>query len=251
MSDMSDTSPDKTPLLGVDWLKAVAGALAAVSTTVLLSTLGAAGTLIGAAVGSIAATVATAVYSQGLDRSRARVRQLAVRPGAFPVDPAAPVPPVEPTPASDDPAVRRAGGWLERLRSLRWGRLLPAALVMFLVVIAAVTVFELASGRTLASTVRGDDSGGTTISHVTGNSSGSKHRTPTPSDDASPTSEPSGSTGSPSASATPSESTSPTAEPSESAAPTESATPTPTETTSPTADGSASASPAEDAPPAE
>jgi hypothetical protein len=244
---MTDSSPDKTPLLGVDWLKAVAGALAAVSTTVLLSTLGAAGTLIGAAVGSIAATVATAVYSQGLDRSRARVRQLAVRPGAFPVDPGAPVEPA-PAPVPDTPPVRRAG-WLDRLRGLRWGRVVPAALVMFVVVIAAVTIFELASGRTLASTVRGDDSSGTTLSHVTGTSGGSKHRTPTPSESATPSAEPSTSTSSPSpsASASASQSSSPSAEPSESPTPSEETTPTPTETPTPTADGTPSASPADGA----
>src|SRR3954454_19589462 len=58
------------PTLDIDWLKTTAGALAAVTTAVLLSTLGAVGTLIGAALGSVAATIGSALYAQGLARSR-------------------------------------------------------------------------------------------------------------------------------------------------------------------------------------
>src|SRR5687768_6234935 len=64
-----DTTTDE-PKLDIDWLKTTAGALAAVSTAVLLSTLGAVGTLIGAALGSVAATVGSAVYAQGLAKSK-------------------------------------------------------------------------------------------------------------------------------------------------------------------------------------
>jgi hypothetical protein len=167
VGEMSETPPDKFPLLGVDWVKAVAGALAAVSTTVLLSTLGAAGTLAGAAVGSLAATVATALYSRGLDRSRLRMRQLSVITS-------------RPMPVRLEPFEKGAagGGWRARLRGLPWRRLLPTALVMFLAVLAAVTAFELASGRTLASMVGGGHQGGTTISHVADPGSGSRHHTP-------------------------------------------------------------------------
>ena len=68
---MSEDTPRSR--LGLDWSNTLAGALAAVSSAVLLSTLGAAGTLIGAAVGSIAATIGTALYSQGLAKSREKV----------------------------------------------------------------------------------------------------------------------------------------------------------------------------------
>ena len=43
------------------------------TTAVLLSTLGAVGTIIGAALGSVAATVGTALYAQGLAKSKATV----------------------------------------------------------------------------------------------------------------------------------------------------------------------------------
>ncbi|MDH2414790.1 hypothetical protein [Nocardioides sp. CER19] len=229
---MSDTPSDKPPLLGVDWLKTVAGALAAVSTTVLLSTLGAAGTLIGAALGSIAATVATALYSQGLARSRASVRKYATTKYVTPDDPARTTqatrvtPTVRTSAASATSATGPDGGSasrrrVDRLRGLPWKRLLPTALVMFLVVIAFVTAFELISGRTLASTVGGGDDGGTTISRVTdpgGGSGGTNHRTPSPTAEPSPTST---STSSPTTSPTPTSepSSSPSQEPTETASP--------------------------------
>lgn len=58
---------------GINWVQVVAGALAAVSSAVLLSTLGVAGTVIGAAMGSVIASVASAWYSRGLDASRQQV----------------------------------------------------------------------------------------------------------------------------------------------------------------------------------
>ena len=222
MDEMSDTSPDKTPPLGIDWVRAVAGALAAVSTTVLLSTLGAAGTLLGAALGSIAATIATALYSQGLDRSRNRVRELSVlKPGSIPVKRAV-----------TDPEEGRAG-WLDRLRQIGWRRLLVPALALFLVVIAAVTVFELLAGRTLASTVGGGSSGGTTISHVTRSGGGSQSPTP-PTGGATPTGAPDTGTSTPTPSGTPSEepSDAPSGEPTSTSSP--SVQTTPSETPEPT-----------------
>jgi len=169
-----------TARLGIDWVKTLAGALAAVSTAVLLSTLGAAGTLIGAAVGSIAATVGTAVYSQGLDRSRAtmmRAQALARRRGdltATEVREVAQELIETEQPKDAGEAVPVAEG-----RRMSWWHIAGAALATFVVAVAVVTGVELASGRTVSSMVGGsDDSGGTTISHVTGNGTkkGSKDR---------------------------------------------------------------------------
>jgi hypothetical protein len=234
MDEMSETSPEKTPALGIDWVRTIAGALAAVSTTVLLSTLGAAGTLLGAALGSIAATVATAAYSTGLSRSRARMRRLAaLRTGSIPLrrDQAT----TEPGAAADAEAREDGdrGRWVDRLRELGWRRLAVGALAMFLVVLAIVTVFELLAGRTLASTVGGGHSGGTTISHVTGGGGGgSPHHHRPPSNAATPTEAPDSgaATPSPSSSATPSDqpSGSPSVEPSAPSTPSVQATPSET-----------------------
>ena len=64
--------------LEIDWLKTAGGAFAAVSSAFLLSTLGAAGTIIGAALGSVIVTVGGALYSQGLARSHQRLAQVQV-----------------------------------------------------------------------------------------------------------------------------------------------------------------------------
>jgi hypothetical protein len=75
---MSETEVEEKP--GINWVQVVAGALAAVSSAVLLSTLGVAGTVIGAALGSVIASVASAWYSRGLDASR---QQVAVQAAAL------------------------------------------------------------------------------------------------------------------------------------------------------------------------
>jgi len=69
---MSET---EKPRVEVDWVKVVAGALAAVSSAVLLSTLGAAGTLVGAALGSVIVSLATSVYGTGLARGTEKVAE--------------------------------------------------------------------------------------------------------------------------------------------------------------------------------
>src|SRR5262245_34193424 len=67
---MSQDATDSGTRLEIDWLKAIAGALAAVASAVLLSTLGAAGTLIGAALGSLIVTISSALFTRGLAGSR-------------------------------------------------------------------------------------------------------------------------------------------------------------------------------------
>lgn len=58
---------------GISWPQVFGSALAAVTSAVLLSTLGVAGTLIGAAVGSVVVTIGTALYRHWLEVSRHRV----------------------------------------------------------------------------------------------------------------------------------------------------------------------------------
>src|ERR671916_808240 len=68
---MQDQAKTTVPLSVVQVL---AGALAAVSAAVVASTFGLAGTLLGAAVTSVVATVAGALYTHSLERARARIR---------------------------------------------------------------------------------------------------------------------------------------------------------------------------------
>ena len=58
---------------GINWVQVIAAALAAVSSAVVLSTLGVAGTIIGAALGSVTASIGAAIYSRTIDASRQQV----------------------------------------------------------------------------------------------------------------------------------------------------------------------------------
>jgi hypothetical protein len=186
---MSDHSRETGARIEIDWLGATAGALAAVSSAVLLSTLGAAGTIIGAAIGSVVATVGGALYRQGLATSRRTIAkaQAAARDKV----------------GIAQAEVRRAGRtggtvaqeshlehaderlgqahakldalasevapmpWKERLRLLPWTRIALVAAGFFVVAILIITAFELIAGRSVSSITGGSsDNGRTTITDV-------------------------------------------------------------------------------------
>src|SRR6478735_12436571 len=67
---MAPNHADPGAKVEIDWTRAIAGALAAVASAILLSTLGAAGTIIGAAIGSLVVTVGSAWFAQGLSTSK-------------------------------------------------------------------------------------------------------------------------------------------------------------------------------------
>lgn len=239
---MSDNPPSgdtqRSKPAGIDWLATTAGALAAVTSALLLSTLGAVGTLVGAAIGSVAATVGTNLYSQWLAKSQqkvARAQALArwrsaglagVRSGSEPVSESAAAAAAESDAGSAETGdAEQAPSWRERLSTLPWKRIGLASLAMFAVVVATITIFELLAGRSVSSIVGGGD-GGTTISGVTGGSGRTEKE---------PRKDPS--TG---ATATPEESSGASADPSEDARESESAAPS--EQPSPEASASAGSS---------
>jgi hypothetical protein len=232
----------------VDWLKTFAGALAAVSSALLLSTLGAAGTIIGAALGSVIVSVTSTLYSQGLARSRARmadaqvmarrrvgVAQAEVRRAQRVSGPDAVDAHLEH--ADQELAEARAGldaaeheiedpapvGWRERLVVLPWRRVALVAGTFFVIAVVAITGFELIAGRPVSSYTGGSSDNGTSWSHLDG---GHKKAPRTPTQTPSPSESPSANT---SPSATPTASTSPT--------------PTPSSEPSATSTGSATAAP--------
>ena len=67
---MSEDAPRRPQ---VNWVQSLAASLAAVTSAVLLSTVGVAGTLIGAALGSLALTIGNAVYSHYIETTKERV----------------------------------------------------------------------------------------------------------------------------------------------------------------------------------
>lgn len=202
----------------VSWFQLAASVLAAVTAAWIASRLGVAGTLVGAALGSAVVTVTSAFYARTLDKGRtllvttasgtviqrrveadgeiAETLDQAAEVGHSPVQRAEFVP--------DEPAPR-----------LHWKTIAVTTVVVLALALAAISTYELATGRTL------DGSKGTTIGDTLGGDKGK----PEPSD---PTTTPTP-TPIPSVTTTPT----PTATtPTPSATPT-TPTPTPTETTEP------------------
>jgi hypothetical protein len=199
--------------LEISWVQVSAGALAAVSSAVLLSTVGVAGTIIGAALGSLAATVGSTVYSHYLavsrDRvaaaaaARSRVRHAQGDVGEAVADLAHGAPAAERrldeaehhlqhAEIRLDDAEEATGrpGWRAALAGLPWGRLLLAAGALFLVAMVAIVSFELVTGRALSSYTGGSDRNGPRVSVPGVDGEGKKRPEPTPTPAPSPSETP-------------------------------------------------------------
>ncbi len=214
-------------------VQVLASALAAVSSAVLLSTVGVAGTIIGAAVGSVAFTVGSAVYSYTIRVSRGRVAaaqaaalgrvQRARRTGRSDELEQAEAE-LEKAQAAPRTSVREA------LANLPWKHVGLAAGGVFVAAMVAIVAFELVAGRSVSS-ITGGTGGNSARTSIPGLGDGTA-ATPTQS----PTTTPSSATptsSSPSATPSSATSSSPTSAPS--VAPSEPATPTPTPTPTETA----------------
>ena len=207
------------------FVQITASVLTALTSTVALSYLGVAGTLIGAAVAAILTAFANYLYTRSLVRTRYVVTTLAPRvvraPGETAVLPAlrggratvvaqapsaaTPSAPSAPTPPTPDPAQVVAlplnGRAQDGSRRSPEALMAPArrsrrpyvvtALVTFVLVIAAVTVVELGFGKPLSDVVRGNEGSGTTISGVRPQrGTPAEKPTPTPEETPAPTDEP-------------------------------------------------------------
>ena len=185
-----------SPKLEIDWLKTAGGAFAAVSSAFLLSTLGAAGTIIGAALGSVIVTVGGALYSQGLARShqrlahvqtaamrkvgvaQAEVRRAARRQGDDEAVDAHLAHAEERLDDAKDDLGAMADeptgpGWRERLVLLPWKRISLIAAGLFAAAVLAITAFELVAGESVSSITGGTEGGGgPTIGRIGGGSDG-------------------------------------------------------------------------------
>ena len=197
----------------IDWLRAIAGALAAVASAFLLSTLGAAGTIIGAAIGSIIVTVSSALFTQGLSRSKrslthtqATARQKVglaqaevLRAGRADDTEAqqshlehADEQLAEANQELDDAVAAAAPvSWRSRLAGLPWKRISYTAIALFLAAVLIITIFELIAGRSVSSMTGGSGNEGTTIGHVrapsgSGSDDNPKEPDPTPSESSEP-----------------------------------------------------------------
>lgn len=264
------TTPDAAPddghpagggRSGLNPAQVTASALAAATSTFALSYFGVVGTIAGAALGSVVTVVGNDVYLRSIRRTTETVNKIAPvvvpvrdtgrRTATRPLPPVPGPPPPPPgavgrEPATEQTAVAAAGtepadetarpGPLGRLIA-RYGRtkvLVGASAVLFLVIMAAVLLLEVGTGKPLSDTVRGRDGSGTTL-FDTGGSGGGADPTESPSPSTEPgessTPDPGEDDGDTSTSEpTPTPSESPSEEPSESPSEESSAEPSPTPT---------------------
>ncbi|GEB11856.1 hypothetical protein GUY44_20565 [Pimelobacter simplex] len=155
----------------IDWPATFAGAAAAVTVAVLLSTLGAAGTLIGAALGSIIATVSSALYKQGIESSRRRMADVQaaalqrvnladqnVRRAARRSDPEAAERELDRAhrhldAASSDLEDAEPSRWAQ----LPWKKLALLAALVFVIAIVVISLVELIAGKSVSTITGGTD----------------------------------------------------------------------------------------------
>lgn len=154
--------------LEINWTNAAGAALGAVSAAVVLSTLGTAGTLLGAALGSLCITIGGAVYSHSMRVTRRRVaatRALAARRARSRSDSDTAVGVGESGTQATEVLERDAAGEsrAQMLRRLPWKRIGLVSVALFAATVLVIVVFELAIGRPVASLTGGTDSDSGTL----------------------------------------------------------------------------------------
>ncbi|MDQ1655182.1 MAG: hypothetical protein QOD41_265 [Cryptosporangiaceae bacterium] len=181
--------PQKTDGLDLSPAKVLASALAAISTSVAASYLGTMGTWIGAGAGSVVATVSTALYHHSLKRTGAKLKNVVPLPAGLVThrdDTPAPHPDgrahaqngddaaANPNGGTGRPAAEAGtatnGGLWELLRSLRWGRLLTVAGIVFALSIGTIVIYEVVTHKPISAQLRGEDVKGTSLTPKRGNS---------------------------------------------------------------------------------
>lgn len=143
--------------LEVSGTQVAASVLASVSAAVVASFFGVAGTIIGAGVVSVVATIGSAAYSLGIRRTKHRLHKLQTLRTTRPLpsvrtEDGAPRPAVpratEPEPVGTAETGDGDAGWRGWLAERRWGVAAGVALV-FVISLASVTLLELVGDRTL------------------------------------------------------------------------------------------------------
>jgi hypothetical protein len=194
-TDRTEQIEDKDKPQGVQLsaTQVAAGALAAVSSAVVASFFGLAGTLIGAALASVISTISAALYSNSLQKTNEKLRrargQLTGRQAPVEdtrISPAAPpaTPATQVLPAHLDPRHAPA-----RRSRPRWTKVAVYAAAVFVMAMGIVTGIELIGQKPVSALVSGTEtSRSTTIGAITNASSSSEQQDQDPSSPSSPTS---------------------------------------------------------------
>lgn len=174
----------------INWLGATGSALGSVTSAVLLSTLGASGTVIGAGLGTLIIGVGGSIYAYYLQRAKSNIEKTAEkakRTRRFSKRPKDQLADNAPITAAKDPAetisakkdsthavgAARAQsakpGLKDVLRDMPWKRVAWWVAGLFVLTMAIILVFELATGRPVSSYTGGTSpaSSGTSITGVT------------------------------------------------------------------------------------
>jgi chorismate mutase len=223
--------------VAINWFQVSGSALAAVSSAVLLSTVGVAGTIIGAALGSVVVTAGGSIYSHYLElsrqrvaaaqavararKSRARSARLDTRQQERAGDELHQA--EQQLADAEDETVKPS--WRELLTGLRWRRIATAAAVIFVAAMLIIVTFETVTGRAVSTYTGGTD--GNPRSSIPGlgrrSSTSTPDRSPTPKQTQTQTP-----TRTPTQTSTPTTTPSPSASPSTPGPSTVSPSPTPT-----------------------
>jgi hypothetical protein len=175
------TMANDRPKLGLSGPQIIGGALAAASAAVAASWLGVAGTVLGAVVVSLVASIGSALYTHSLERSHRVIREsLPVSPilptrGVAGGEAATAVLPVVATPAADDEGSPESSGQpaARPVGSVSWRTVGVSALASLALAAAVLTGFETFVGKPASSITGAGDDGGTTVSQLVGNGSDS------------------------------------------------------------------------------
>lgn len=172
------SAPESGPRREISVRQILAGALAAASAAVASSWLGLAGTVLGAVVVSVVASVGTALYNHSLERSSQVIREtlliLPARPERLrPIDTTVDAQSVTETLAFDAShapsgaapneriAVRRAA-----LGDISWRAVATGCVVTLALALGLLTGEEKLLGSSVASIVGSDGGGGTTVTRI-------------------------------------------------------------------------------------
>ncbi|TQL71532.1 hypothetical protein FB556_2020 [Enteractinococcus coprophilus] len=170
----------ETKGLEINWLGATGSALGSVTSAVLLSTLGASGTVIGAGLGTLIIGVGGSIYAYYLQRAKSniektadkakRTRRFSKRPKDQLADNAPITAQKDATHAIGAARAQSAKpGLKDVLRDMPWKRVAWWVAGLFVVTMAIILVFELATGRPVSSYTGGTSpaSSGTSFTGVT------------------------------------------------------------------------------------